>query len=272
MDYFFAGPENPKELLGATAQHPTTKYRVKDIAAQCHSVSELLKKIELTAEEREHLEQTTRSQGESELWHEAREGRLTASNFYRIHTRMNTLRQKPHIDMSKLIESILNPPELGFISHIAHGKQLEAEAVKAALNILGEQHTGITGRQCGLFIHPKEHYLGATPDHIVHCDCHGEALLEIKCPTKELTELTYLEHKQLKTKCNYFGQVQGQMAVTKISTTYFFVYKSKQEHVLITVHHDKKFCSDLVKNLDLFYSQYLAPKLLFATSAKKAKF
>ena len=39
-------------------------------------------------------------------------------------------------------------------------------------------------KETRLHIHPNYPYFGATPDGIVCCSCHGESLLEIKCPFK----------------------------------------------------------------------------------------
>ena len=41
------------------------------------------------------IEEATRSQSSSDEWFKQREGRITASNFHRVYTRMETLKKTP---------------------------------------------------------------------------------------------------------------------------------------------------------------------------------
>ena len=72
----------------------------------------------------------------------------------------------------------------------------------------------------GLFVHKDTPHLGASPDMIINCDCHGEALVEIKCPISvcdsklSATNLLYLEENGetlLKKNHAYYFQIQGHM-------------------------------------------------------------
>jgi predicted phage-related endonuclease len=247
-------------------------YDLMAAAGRCHSVPDFLSTLTASADQRALLEQETRDQATCSLWHTARAGRLTASNFYRVFTKVNSLKKNPHADLDKLISSILSPPDLSSLTHINHGKQLEEDAIKEALIRLSTEHDNIKGQRCGLFIHPEKQYLAATPDHIVTCQCHGEALLEVKCPTRELIDLDYLDKdNRLKQRSAYYGQVQGQMAVTGKNVTYFFVYKSQKEHIMDKISSDEKFQSQMLQNLSIFYTQYLAPKLIIMPQSKKTK-
>ena len=37
---------------------------------------------------------------------------------------------------------------------------------------------------CGLFVDPKRQYIAASPDGMFSCACHGDAVIEVKCPFK----------------------------------------------------------------------------------------
>lgn len=247
------------------------KVDVLSRALSAKSVQELITSITMTKEERDCLEKNTREQSDSTLWKMARAGRITASNFHRVFTKVTNLNKNPALDMGPLVNSFLQPSNLNHISHIARGKLLEPAAVKCALDILRDTHVNLKSRSSGLYIHPVYHYIGASPDQILTCDCHGVHLLEVKCPTIPIDSLPYLSNGKLKTNCAYYSQVQGQMEVTGIKSAIFFVYKTDTENFLETVLYDSNYCSKLVKHLVVFYTQYLAPKLLMEPQSKRHK-
>lgn len=97
-----------------------------------NSVEELVRSISLNESQRQQLEISTKGQSENSRWNRARQGRLTASNFYAIHTRIESLKGNPQTDISLLVNRILHPSELGHLPQIKHGKAFE----KAAINML----------------------------------------------------------------------------------------------------------------------------------------
>ena len=73
--------------------------------------------------------------------------------------------------------------------------------------------------KCGLFV-SKEGVLGASPDGIISCDCHGSGVLEIKCAasfwTKDpndrevMEKLPYIvtgNNLQVNEKHKYYSQI-----------------------------------------------------------------
>ena len=76
-------------------------------------------------------------------------------------------------------------------------------------------------------ISPKFHFLGASPDGVVNCECHGCGLLEIKCshkyhnqqPTAEMSDSSYFLKRgensniYLSRSHKYYHQVQGKIAL-----------------------------------------------------------
>jgi len=76
----------------------------------------------------------------------------------------------------------------------------------------------------GIYRDQNLQFLGARPD-----GC-GILLVEIKCPTKGLSELPYLRDMgaagplSLNPRSHYYGQIQGQMMVSSIYRSCFFIY------------------------------------------------
>lgn len=246
---------------------------LSEIARTVATVDDLLEKLTLSKEEMLRIEQATRGQANNLEWKRLRKGRVTASNFYRVYTKVESLRRKPNTDCSKLVESLLNPPNIGHLPQISRGVQLEQTAVEKLRALLLQQgHSNVNIRECGLFIHPQQPYMGASPDGICSCDCCGDRLVEIKCPTRDIGSLPYLERKNgkvaLKRKSLYYGQVQGQMMVTDIKETYFFVFND-ESYAIDSINIDEQFCEQLSSNIALFFTQYLAPQLIIGSSKKR---
>lgn len=246
-------------------------YNVHSKAANSQSVAELIEKLQVTTNEIEEIEKETRGQSDNPKWAQVRAGRLTASNFYRIYTRINSLKENPHTDLSKLVSSLLHPTSLDHLSQIARGKELEGVAVDTLTNLLKQKHKNVKYFPCGVFLDKDSPFLAASPDGIVECDCHGRVLVEIKCPSLDLTQLKYLDEGKLRCKSNYYGQIQGQMMITKIHCCYFFVYYSAHEYLLDSITSDPKFIKELRSNLSIFFIQFIAPKLILQPSAKVVK-
>ncbi|KAE8741812.1 hypothetical protein FOCC_FOCC012674 [Frankliniella occidentalis] len=62
------------------------------------------------------------------------------------------------------------------------GKVLEPKVRDWYYDKMNATHTNFKVREAGLFIPPNHPFIGASPDGFVRCDCHGNGLLEIKCP------------------------------------------------------------------------------------------
>lgn len=237
---------------------------VMAVAESCHSVSDLLKQISVPQSRIREIERLTAGQSSNPMWMQVRRGRLTASIFYRVHTKVESLKKKPSTDCCKLIASLLNPPSLVHIPHIAAGSALESAAVNAfQAELCSIGHKNVKVDTCGIYISEDMPFLGASPDGVVSCSCCEEIrLLEVKCPTKEIQELIYLDdNKLLKKKTAYYGQVQGQLAITGLVHSYFYVFTQTGTSCDMIKRNDK-FCKTLLNNLELFYTQYMGPAIL----------
>ncbi|MEO0683969.1 MAG: YqaJ viral recombinase family protein [Cyanobacteria bacterium J06649_11] len=103
-------------------------------------------------------------------------------------------------------------------------------------HLLKRTHTGAEMKECGLFSDAPKPFIGASPDRIFECKCHGKVCIEIKCPysIRNLSpldkdaHLAYLDYSDKgtslkKTHTYYTAYIcQLQMGVTKIRKMLLF--------------------------------------------------
>jgi len=58
----------------------------------------------------------------------------------------------------------------------------ESQAVKAYTENAKQEHEEFQLSKAGLFVDIEMPYIGASPDGIIECKCHGRGALEVKCP------------------------------------------------------------------------------------------
>ena len=68
------------------------------------------------------------------------------------------------------------------------------------------KHRNFKVNKCGLFLDHKKPYIGASPDAVASCKCHGFCVAEIKCPfsiiedkliTKNVSKCSFLELNEM---------------------------------------------------------------------------
>ena len=195
---------------------------------------------------------------------------MTGSNFYAVHTRVETTKKKPQETCDALVNRLLNPSPLHNISHVQRGAMLKPIAsIKLVSKLKAKGHVNVTFRSCGLYIDSEDQFLGASPDGIVSCDCCQDRLVEIKCPSTDLAAYPHLDKDgKLKTKDPYYGQVQGQMMVTGSRQSWFFVFYEEHEGHLELIEIDETFVSLLRNNLRKLFHLYMAPQLIIGRKRK----
>lgn len=217
----------------------------------------------------ESVQRATADQSLTPLWQHLRHGRITASSFYRVLTKMESLLSgKKSANVLKLVDSLLNPRDLSKCSAIAHGKAQEPLARAAYISEEGIKHTGLVVKECGIFLSNSHPYLGASPDGVVECECCGKGLLEIKCPViseppspknvKFLKASLLDSSKSILNKNHaYFGQVQGQLLVCGLNYCDFYVY-SEHGTFIQRVSFDQRFATRMTRHLEKFYLNHFA--------------
>ena len=225
----------------------------------------------LSSDEIDAIEKITVGQADNEAWHQQREGRITASNFYRVFTKVESMKVNEENSADKLVDSLLGkakPPTN--LPALKYGRDMEPIAVKEFIKYFKKHHKDVRYRECGIFIDKTKQYLGASPDLLIECSCCGEAVVEIKNPFSIANEIPSADNLSYLCMCNgqvalkqqhqYFAQVQGEMAITKRQLGYFFVYTQKGYH-LETIRFNATYWHRLEENLTWFYSNCLSPAL-----------
>ena len=260
-------PPCPKSIV-LTLDHPITPEILTEA-------------MTLTEAQKESLNAATLRQSESSEWFDQRRGRITASNFHRVCTRMRTLQRDPSADPSALIRSLMGyVPELKTVA-VKHGKAMEPHAKRAYVKIQKAAHRNFTAEECGLLVHDNLPYIGASPDLLVSCYCGApkcppKGICEIKCPESikdqapSAANYSYLVEKDgnkfLSKTSLYYTQVQGQMAVANVNYCDFFVYTDKGHH-LERITFDSVFWEEKEKLLSDFWINHLSQELIFGSLA-----
>ena len=137
----------------------------------------VMSSYQTTDEEIHNLEEATRLQSKCRLWSIHREGRITASNF------KSAVRTNPSKPPVSLVKKLCYPQQHAFTSSATKwGCEHEATAVEEFFDCFSLEHDDSKLANCGFMINKKYPFLGASPDGIVYCSCHGKYLLEVKCP------------------------------------------------------------------------------------------
>ena len=140
------------------------------------------------------------------------------------------------------------------------GVENENVARQLYTNVMSTKHDNFTCNLTGLWVSPLYPHLGASPDGVTACGCHGDGLVEIKCPFSArhanslssqtcgfLTEAGFLDRKH-----HYYTQVQGQLMITGRLFCDFFIW-TPLVHKVERIYPDVRFWETLEKKLTSFF-------------------
>ena len=246
-----------------------TKKKVRE------RVEEFKKSLQMQPYQLREIEQSTRDQSKSPLWHSVRRYRITASYFGSI------FRRKPTTPPESLVLQILGAKP--FTSAATEwGKRHESVALEKYKQLQHDSgHHGLYYSLSGFVVSEKYPHLGASPDAVVYdsTDTNPFGLAEIKCPYSyrqqspfeaaessdfccQIEENSESPRLKLKRRHPYFCQVQGQMAITERSWCDFVIYTQKGISVE-RIQYDPDFWNDeLLPKLTSFYDHCLGPEIV----------
>ena len=191
---------------------------------------EIMDSQQITKEESEQIERSTRRQSNCSEWHENRAKRLTASRFHEI-----VVRRSQH---EKLAERLCNAKPF-HTKATEHGKQYEAKGLREYEKYMKKTGRTISVLKAGLVVNPSMYWLAASPDaRVIDTSCDQPfGLAEVKCPHSKFsvtpedacldkTFCCLLDGGKVKLKKAhaYYSQIQGQMGVSGIPWVEFIVY------------------------------------------------
>ncbi|XP_040065971.2 uncharacterized protein LOC120839695 [Ixodes scapularis] len=210
----------------------------------------------------ERIEKSTRRQATTLMWREVRYGRITASIINKVRTMRDTTSPKAILDLV-----LLRTPPLT-TEAIRWGVEKEPEAKEAYQKFMETCHSNFRLCSVGFVIDKKDNFLGASPDGIWTCSCHGVGTLEVKCPwtlrhddsqAKDYECLT--ADLQLKESHQHFMQVQTQLHVCRKESAHFFVW-TPNDYELIVVPINRGLYAPVLEKARSFWVDHVVPELM----------
>ena len=210
----------------------------------------------------DNLTEIIKLQNLSSAWKLHRGGRITASNFHEVcHQRSETQQTGKNSLLNKLMNytSSVNTPALNY------GRQNESRARKLYQQNSEQHHNCFVIKTTGLHVRSDLPFIGASPDALIECKCHGKGLLEIKCPRKYRDGLKDWEKdktfpinadKTIKTNHKYYSQIV-------ICDCDLFIWTPiENSTVTVRVLKDDKFCKSMLQMLKQYFFNILLPELV----------
>uniref|UniRef100_UPI00358F650E uncharacterized protein n=1 Tax=Myxine glutinosa TaxID=7769 RepID=UPI00358F650E len=261
-----------QRILPPTPHLPLTlRSHYKETNKQLHSAElkrkceELATSLAVNRSESEFLEQKTRLQAKTTIWHEHRAGRITASSAHTIlHTNQDSPAPSAILRLTKPNHSEIHSAPL------IYGHKKEPEVFQLAGQLLGQYHENCELSHCGMVICEDKPWLSASVDGIVKCSCHGTRILEIKCPysarDKEAEEFvydkaSYMYDGHLEEEHQYYTQVQLEIYVHNVQACDFVVYV-KDSLLHQTIVRNDMFLSKILPMLEGFWKRHITHELL----------
>ena len=241
---------------------PMTAEEVRDGCARLKS------SLCVDKEKRDYIEELSKDQTNSKHWHEARQHRLTASDFHKIkNIRKGT-------DPKTFLKQKLYTKSKIFTKTMKNGLEREGQAAERYRLQKAIDGDPVTLHNVGFHVSLEKGFLGATPDRIA-VDRHGSNILvELKNPENswDLDDMRNVMLKQpclksengeivLKTSHSYYTQVQGQMYV--LNAQYCdFVICTKHTMWIKRIERNQHFINEMLLKLEDFFDNIFAPEIV----------
>ena len=154
-----------------------------------------------------------------------------------------------------------------------HGKDMEPITRESFTEYTSKHHEHVLVKETGLHVHPNYLYIGASPDGIACCSCHGESLLEIKCSFKYRENLQGWELDkdfpisaggEIEKSHRYYYQMHHQMFVTNEKLTFSYIwskYPKQKNFLLLEVPQDEELINTLLKKYEQLSFGGILPEL-----------
>lgn len=193
----------------------------------------------------------TVEQADTDLWHELRKGRITASRIHEA-SRCSMLN-------GSLTSKIMGVSS-GFSFAMKRGTDLEGHVFA----VLKKQYPSL--RNTGLVLDPRFPWMGASPDGI-----SDDFVLEIKCPYTPKTYECYIDVKKLSKK--YFAQIQLQMHMTHKTKALLGVaaldFEKTRNVTQVWIEYDREYVNAIMKEAFEFWQKGVFSALLKKRNSKK---
>ena len=103
MHYKIALPDNmPDSVVGLARL-----FQIDETCTQDENIIKFINSLNLPDFQIKLIEEATRSQSSSDEWFKQREGRVRASNFHRVYTRLETLKKNPNKNINNRTQLLI---------------------------------------------------------------------------------------------------------------------------------------------------------------------
>ena len=229
------------------------------------TVNDLVESLQLTPVEVELIQTMTIGQRDNPLWMDARQWRITASNFGKVCNR----RRKPGHYPSSLLKVVMGDYGHPVSPALEWGSTHEEIAIK-----LYEEKSGHTVNRCGFFVCDKYPFLGASPDGIILGEGDEFGIVEVKCPfvhrnttiSKACDDKTFHLMKtendiKLCLDHDYYYQITGQLAITKAAYCDLVTWTCMDIHIQ-RIYFNADLWSNMLQTLASFYNSSVGPEII----------
>ena len=145
----------------------------------------LLRKLCFMEKEIQNIEKRIRGYSDSNAWKEHCKRRQTTSKDHKHYSKIKTtskVRSSTHPKTTPLVCSIIFPDDkLRNLELVKWGRDSKGNALKAFYAKKGVKHIELKLEKAGLFLDKNRTYIGASPDGIIYCKCHGKSIMQVKC-------------------------------------------------------------------------------------------
>lgn len=245
-----------------------------DLSRKC---SEINDSYSMNKETIMYIYDVTQKQSSSLTWHEQRIGRITSSVVYSVlHTDFNN-------PAPSLLKTLCNPSSksLDHVPAIHWGKENEKVALHQYSATMKTQHQHFNMSSAGFLISKETPFIGASADSVASCSCHGNRVIEVKCPFshKESTLQEYVKDpsscivangREVKTTHKYYYQIQLHMYVHDVNLCDLVIYTSKVTAIFYILRNDV-FIKDMITKLKDFHIRHVMTELLTRQLENKIK-
>ena len=122
-----------------------------------------------------------KGQSDYTAWFRFRKGTITASKSHELKTKMEKFdKGGGYVKMWSLCQKTSGLTNI--TSALKYVRNMEQQASNAFFEAFKCSHKKPRLSYCGLFLKDERPSIGASPDGILKCACHGRAWLDIKCP------------------------------------------------------------------------------------------
>lgn len=236
-----------------------------------------MSKLSFNDSQLNELEKATKGQASNKIWKEQRRGRITASNFHDVSTKVQAImasRGATKPATTPLLVKLTQDINLDHVDAIKWGRKNEEKASESFFHTVAAKHIAPKLHMCGLRVLKSAPFLAASADNLFSCVCCERACVEYKCPysirnhpvSDKWEDLKFLDKVDgeitLKKSHKYYAQVQGQMVANDCRKSYFVVWTTVGKPLILEIAFDKIFWDKLYNDLILFFKLYVAKVLL----------